>query len=110
MLQLGVPQNAGVKPAPTCSINLVSIHSHLHRPRLQTLLGQAPGSGEHMDTTAKTLMFWLALLVTAALLYGIVVHRTLQAVTPTRVSVTRKVEYSMVPVEPSSDALREALE
>ena len=34
MLQLGAPQHAGVKPAPTCSINLVPIHSHLHRPRL----------------------------------------------------------------------------
>ena len=29
-----------------------------------------------MDTTSKTLVFWLALLVTAALLYGMVQHRT----------------------------------
>jgi hypothetical protein len=71
----------------------------------------APGSGEHMDTTAKTLVFWFALLVTAALLYAIVQHRQLHAAaTPNRVSVAKKVEYSIAPVELSADALGAVLE
>jgi hypothetical protein len=64
-----------------------------------------------MDTTAKTLLFWLALLVIAALLYGIVQRRPLHAAaTPNRVSVVKKVEYSVVPIAASSDALSADLE
>jgi hypothetical protein len=64
-----------------------------------------------MDSTAKTIVFWFALLVTAALLYGLVQHRPLHAAaTPNRVSVAKKVEYSIAPVGPSSDALRAVLE
>ena len=32
-----------------------------------------------MDSTAKTLVFWFALLVAAVLLYGLVQHRPLHA-------------------------------
>ena len=64
-----------------------------------------------MNTTAKTIVFWIALLVTAALLYGFVQHRPLEAAAmPNRISVTKKVEYAVAPVGASSDELRAALE
>jgi hypothetical protein len=63
-----------------------------------------------MNTTAKTVVFWITLLVTATLLYGMVQHRPLHAAaTPNRVSVAKN-EYSIAPVEPSMDALRPVLE
>jgi hypothetical protein len=63
-----------------------------------------------MDTTAKTLVFWIAFLATAILLYGIVQHRTLHAVTTHPISTARRLDYSIVPVGPSADDLRSVLE
>ena len=64
-----------------------------------------------MNSTAKTIVFWIALLVTAVLLDQIVLHRTssLQAVPRPPIHVT-KVEYSVIPMAPSADDLRAVLE
>jgi hypothetical protein len=62
-----------------------------------------------MNTTTKTIVFWLALLVTVTLSYGMLPHRTLQAIT-TPPSAAKKVDYSIVALEPSSGDLRAVLE
>jgi hypothetical protein len=64
-----------------------------------------------MNKTARTIVFWIALLVVANSLYGVVQHRPLHAAaTPNNASVTKKVEYAIEPVGPSSDALHAVLE
>jgi hypothetical protein len=63
-----------------------------------------------MNSTAKTIVFWIALLVASVFLIETVQHRppSLQAVP--RPSSQKKVEYSIIPVEPSVEALRSLLE
>ena len=65
-----------------------------------------------MNSTAKTVVFWIALLVASIFLYETVQHRTssLQAVPRPPITVTKKVEYSIIPVGPSADDLRSVLE
>jgi len=52
-----------------------------------------------MNSTAKTIVFWIALLVASVFLYETVQHRapSLQAVPRAPISVTKKVEYSIRP-------------
>jgi hypothetical protein len=65
-----------------------------------------------MNSTAKTVVFWIALLAVSVFLYAVVQHRTssLQAVPRPQTTVTKKIEYSITPVGPSTDELRSVLE
>jgi hypothetical protein len=64
-----------------------------------------------LDTTAKKLVFWSALLLSALELYWLVQrHSTSDAATNHAISTARKVEYSIVPVGPFADDLRAMLE
>jgi hypothetical protein len=64
-----------------------------------------------MKSSTKTVVFWIASLVTAVLLYRIVQHTSsLQAVPRAPITVTKKVEYSIIPLGTSADDVRAVLE
>ena len=64
-----------------------------------------------MNSTAKTVLFWIALLMFAVFLYEIVQRTSsLQAVPRAPIAVTKKVEYSIIPVGSSADDLRAVLD
>jgi hypothetical protein len=65
-----------------------------------------------MKSSTKTVVFWIGLLVASVFLYEMVQHRasSLQAVPRPQITVTKKVEYSIIPVGTSADDLRALLE
>jgi hypothetical protein len=65
-----------------------------------------------MNSTAKTVVFWFALLLAAVFLYAVVQQRasSMQAVPRPTISTLKKVEYSIIPLGPSADDLRAVLE
>jgi hypothetical protein len=68
---------------------------------------------DELSSTAKTILFWCALLVTAVLLYAVVPRTSLPAQTGSARSgeakPKRKIEYNVIQVEPSIVDIREKL-
>jgi hypothetical protein len=68
---------------------------------------------DKLSSTAKTILFWCALLVTAVLLYAVGPRTSLPAQTGSARSgeakPKRKIEYNVIQVEPSIVDIREKL-
>ena len=61
-------------------------------------------------STAKTIVFWIAILATAVLLYQVVPRNSSAAAVRPQVSAPNHTEYLVVPIGPSVDDVRVALE
>jgi len=63
-----------------------------------------------MNSTAKAIVFWILILATAVVLYQVVQRNSSVAAVRPQVSAPNHAEYLVVPVGPSADDVRAALE
>jgi hypothetical protein len=63
-----------------------------------------------MSSKTKTITFWFAVLLAGVLLFQIARRTSSVGAVPPRVSAPQQTEYSVIPVGPSLDDVRKALE